>query len=127
MITLGQTIGAAEQAREVERAEALRVLLAQAKQAAQVVEGLRAGIRNVRSLHRHAAMGVAVDFATDMLARFVAGVENEVGVADFPDAEAASELSPRGQLSIIARVSPTAAAVLTRNDRAEAEEAANRG
>lgn len=127
MITLGQAIGAAEQAREVERAESLRVLLAQAKQAAQVVEGLRAGIRNVRSPHRHAAMSVAVDFATDMLARFVAGVANEVGVADLPDAAAASELPARGQLSILARVSPTAAAVLTRNDRAEAEEAANRG
>lgn len=126
MITLGQAIGAAEQAREIERAEALRVLLAQAKQAAQVVEGLRAGIRNVRSPHRHAAMSVAVDLATEMLARFVAGAENEAGVADFPDVEAASNLPARDQLSIIARVSPTAAAVLSKRDRAQAEEAGRR-
>ncbi len=126
MVTIEQAIRAAEQAREVERAEALRVLLCQARQAAQVVEGLRAGIRNVRSHHRHAAMSVAVDFAAEMLGRFVAGVANEAGVADFPDLEAASTLPARDQLSIIARVSPTAAAVLSKRDRAQADEAAGR-
>ncbi len=64
--------------RRSDRLARLAILLPQARMALQVAEGLREGVRQaIGSDHRMVAMTVQVDFATEMLARFVAGCEAE--------------------------------------------------
>ncbi len=64
--------------RRSDRLAKLAILLPQARMALQVAEGLRAEVRHaIDSDHRMVAMTVQVDFATEMLARFVAGCEAE--------------------------------------------------
>lgn len=71
-------IRAERERRRSDRLARLAILLPQARMALQVAEGLRAEVRHaIDSDHRMVAMTVQVDFATEMLARFVAGCEAE--------------------------------------------------